>query len=391
MSGGLCMRYREPFTVFPRKMKSGLVVWYYQTYDNNNRRTTARSTGQTSKGAARTYCNKLCKEDDLIPNRGSNLVFAKYAENWWIWDKCEYIKFRLSRRELSRKYIDSGRSNLRLHILPYFKKMRLKNITNYDVEKWLLNFAKKGLSNQTANVNLTCLNVMFNDAVRRKLLDKNPAANVTTLKESPRVRDILSSVEVGLIFDNSLWEKIWIKKVYYLANLLSACTGMRVSEICAVRNEVLLDGYILVSKQYSRKYGLIPTKTRDSRQVPIPSELQIELNKLRVLEKGQYLFSTKGGEKPVSPKALNNALRSALTEIGISKDEQVKRNLSFHGWRHFFNTTMRTNNISDSKLQKLTGHKTKQMTEHYTHYKAADFQDVQKIQAKILQMPLKVG
>ena len=385
------MRYREPFTVFPRKMKSGLVVWYYQTYDNNNRRTTARSTGQTSKGAARVYCNKLYKEDALIPNRGSNLIFAQYAEDWWIWDKCEYIKFRLSRRELSRKYIDSGRSNLKLHILPYFKKMRLKNITSYDVEKWLLNFAKKGLSNQTANVNLTCLNVMFNDAVRRKLLDKNPAANVTTLKESPRVRDILSSVEVGLIFDNSLWEKIWIKKVYYLANLLSACTGMRVSEICAIRDEVLFDGYILVSKQYSRKYGLIPTKTRDSRQVPIPPELQIELNKLRVLEKGQYLFSTKGGEKPVSPKALNNALRSALTEIGISKDEQVKRNLSFHGWRHFFNTTMRTNNISDSKLQKLTGHKTKQMTEHYTHYKADDFQDVQKIQAKILQMPLKVG
>ena len=102
-------------------------------------------------------------------------------------------------------------------------KMRLKNITSYDVEKWLLDFSKRGLSNQTANVNLTCLNVMFNDAIRRKLLDKNPAANVTTLKESPRVRDILSSVEVGLIFDSRSVEKIWNKKVYYLANLLSAC------------------------------------------------------------------------------------------------------------------------------------------------------------------------
>ena len=80
-----------------------------------------------------------------------------------------------------------------------------------------------------------------------------------------------------------------------------------------------------------------------------------------------------------------------MTEIGIPKDEQVKRNLSFHGWRQFFNTTMRTNNISDSKLQKLTGHKSQAMTDHYTHFKADDFQDVQKIQAKILQMPLKAG
>jgi len=385
------MRYREPFTVFPRKMKSGLVVWYYQTYDNNNRRTTARSTGQTQKGAARAYCNKLYKEDALVPNRGSNLVFAKYAENWWIWEKCEYVKFRLSRRELSRKYIDTGRSNLKLNILPYFKNMKLKNITSYDIEKWLMAFAKRGLSNQSANVNFTFLNIMLNDAIRRKLLDINPAASVAPLKETPRVRDILSISEVGLIFDKKSIEKIWVRKIYYLANLLSACTGMRVSEVRAVRDEVLFDGYILVSNQYSSKYGLIPTKTRDSRQVPIPYELQIELDKLRVLNTGQYIFSTKDGETPVSDQSLNKALKNAMTEIGIPKDEQVKRNLSFHGWRHFFNTTMRTNNISDSKLQKLTGHKSQAMTDHYTHFKADDFQDVQKIQAKILQMPLKVG
>ena len=385
------MRYREPFTVFPRKMKSGLVVWYYQTYDNNNRRTTARSTGQTQKGAARAYCNKLYKEDALVPNRGGNLVFAKYAENWWIWDKCEYVKFRLSRRELSRKYIDTGRSNLKLNILPYFKNMKLKNITSYDIEKWLMAFAKRGLSNQSANVNFTFLNIMLNDAIRRKLLNKNPAASVAPLKETPRVRDILSISEVGLIFDKKSIEKIWLKKVYYLANLLSACTGMRISEICAVRDEVLFDGYILVSNQYSPKYGLLPTKTKDSRQVPIPSELQIELDKLRVLNKGKYIFSIKEGETPVSTQVLNKALKNAMTEIGISKDDQIKRNLTFHGWRHFFNTTMRTNNISDSKLQKLTGHKSQAMTDHYTHFKADDFQDVQKIQAKILQMPLKVG
>ena len=385
------MRYREPFTVYPRKMKSGLVVWYYQTYDNNNRRTTARSTGQTSKGAARTYCNKLYKEDALVPNRGGNLVFAKYAENWWIWDKCEYVKFRLSRRDLSRKYIDTGWSNLKLNILPYFKNMKLKNITSYDIEKWLMAFAKRGLSNQSANVNFTFLNIMLNDAIRRKLLDKNPAVDVAPLKETPRVRDILSISEVGHIFDKKSIEKIWVRKIYYLANLLSACTGMRVSEVRAVRDEVLFDGYILVSNQYNSKYGLGPTKTRDSRQVPIPSELQIELDKLRVLNTGQYIFSTKDGETPVSDQSLNKALKNAMTEIGIPKDEQVKRNLSFHGWRHFFNTTMRTNNISDSKLQKLTGHKSQAMTDHYTHFKADDFQDVQKIQTKILEMPLKVG
>ncbi|MDA3939073.1 MAG: tyrosine-type recombinase/integrase [Spirochaetia bacterium] len=385
------MRYREPFTVFPRKMRSGRTVWYYQTYDNKNRRTTARSTGQTSKGAARVYCNKLFKEDALIPNRGGNITFAKYSENWWVWDKCEYVRYRLSRRELSRTYIDSSSANLRLNILPYFGKMKLEAITNYDIEKWLSSFAFKGLSNLTANINLSCLNIMLTDAIRRGLLDSNPADNVSPLKKDARKKDILTADEVSLIFNHDSIEKLWKKKIYYLANLLSACTGLRIGEILAVRGEVLFDGYVLVSKQYNSKYGLVPTKTRDSRQVPVPSELQKELDVLNKKNDGGYIFSTTGGDKPISYQVLTRALKYALTQIGIEKEEQTRRYLCFHGWRHFFNTTMRTNNISDGKLQKLTGHKSMAMTERYTHFKIDDFQDVQKIQAKILQMPRKVG
>ena len=324
---GWCMRYREPFTVFPRKMKSGRVVWYYQTYDNRNRRTTARSTGQTSKGAARTYCNKLFKEDALIPNRGGNITFAKYSENWWVWDKCEYVRYRLSRRELSRNYIDSSRAHLRLNILPYFGKIKLESITSYDIEKWLMGFAKKGLSNLTANINLTCLNIMLTDAIRRELLDSNPADNVSPLKKNARVRDILTADEVSIIFDYDSIEKLWKKKIFYLANLLAAVTGLRIGEILAVRGEVLYDGYILVSKQYNSKYGLVPTKTRDSRQVPVPSELQKELDILNKKNGGGYLFSTTGGDKPINYQALTRAFKHAMTGIGITDAERTRRYL----------------------------------------------------------------
>ncbi len=96
-----------------------------------NRRTTARSIGQTQKGADRAYCNKLYKEDALVPNRGGNLVFAKYAENWWVWEKCESVKFRLSRRELSRKYIDTGWSNLKPYLDNNYKVKQRENYFNH--------------------------------------------------------------------------------------------------------------------------------------------------------------------------------------------------------------------------------------------------------------------
>jgi hypothetical protein len=96
------MRYREPFTLYPRKMKSGLVVWYYQTYDENGRRTTARSTGQITKMAAKAYCLKLYKEDRLIPAKCNLEFFRDYAKDWWVWGKCEYLK-------LFEKIIDVNR------------------------------------------------------------------------------------------------------------------------------------------------------------------------------------------------------------------------------------------------------------------------------------------
>lgn len=49
---------------------------------------------------------------------------------------------------------------------------------------------------------------------------------------------------------------------------------------------------------------------------------------------------------------------------------------------------MRTNNIADSKLQKMTGHKSKEMTDHYTHYGVEDLREMAKVQSRILPFKL---
>ncbi|OQY31022.1 MAG: hypothetical protein B6241_14955 [Spirochaetaceae bacterium 4572_59] len=60
------MKYREPFTVFSRKLKSAKRVWYYQTYDQKGHRTSALSTGQLTKSAARAICRTLEKEGNQV-------------------------------------------------------------------------------------------------------------------------------------------------------------------------------------------------------------------------------------------------------------------------------------------------------------------------------------
>ncbi len=77
---------------------------------------------------------------------------------------------------------------------------------------------------------------------------------------------------------------------------------------------------------------------------------------------------------------IQRTFSKALHKIGINEEERRKRNITFHSWRHFFNTLCRVNNISDSKLQRITGHKTDKMTEHYTHYSKNDFKDILAVQ-----------
>ena len=80
------MRYKEPYTLFPRKSKNGKNIWYFRTYDENGVRTTARSTGKTSKTAVRQYVVDLLKSGNFLPKK--NPTFKEYVRDWWIWDRC---------------------------------------------------------------------------------------------------------------------------------------------------------------------------------------------------------------------------------------------------------------------------------------------------------------
>lgn len=74
---GSVPRYKEPFSLYPRKTKKGVRVWYYRTYDKNGKRTIGRSTGQIFKTLARRYCQKLIKEGKLIPQVSSIQEFPQ--------------------------------------------------------------------------------------------------------------------------------------------------------------------------------------------------------------------------------------------------------------------------------------------------------------------------
>ena len=145
------MRYRKPFTVFPRTLKSGKKVYYYHAYDSDGRRTNYRSTGQTTRAAAETYCLKLYRENKLL-TRVKEITFAEYTRTWWIFEKCGYIRGRKVRGfPITRRYADNQRMNLEKHILPVFGDKKLNRITVNMIDSWLRAFLGNGFSGSRAN------------------------------------------------------------------------------------------------------------------------------------------------------------------------------------------------------------------------------------------------
>jgi integrase len=177
---------------------------------------------------------------------------------------------------------------------------------------------------------------------------------------------------------------VWGSKVIYLAHRLAACTGLRVGELLGLRGEYVFDDYIHICGQFNRFGYSGHTKNKHNRNIPITPLVRQELEELLSKNGAGYVFSEDGGETPVKFFRITREYDLALEKIGISREEKLKRKLSFHAWRHFFNTLLRMSDVADSKVQPIIGHLTNEMTEHYTHFDTRQFTEIRDVQNELL-------
>jgi len=191
----------KPFNLYKRPTtKNNKFIYYVQFYDDYGNRLTARTTGQTSKSAAETWAIEQLKKGVITSDK--NITFAQFAKDWWIWDKCPYVKGRIARgANISRDYTDSMKSYLVRQILPSFDNKKLQKITPRMIEKWVMDLkdkpSKNGmpLSHTTVNHCLTCLKIMLKEAVRLEYLTKSPADPIKQLRTRPKEKSILTLEE----------------------------------------------------------------------------------------------------------------------------------------------------------------------------------------------------
>jgi integrase len=277
--------------------------------------------------------------------------------------------------------------------MPFFGDWPLEKISYQDINKWLLGFKKREVKqgdktetrvykNTYANTVFGTLNTMLAFAVEQDLIKVNPCGRVRRLKNDRKKIEIIKVGEVQKLFPKK-WKTIWDdKEDAYIANKLASLTGMRAGEIMGLRGEYVFDDYIYVCGSYG-EYGYGPTKTKETRFIPLIPEMIALLRKLMKKNGRGYVFSFDGGAKPACRKYFYNEFHRALKRIGIDQNEITRRGLSIHSWRHFLNTELQQQGLSLQQVQAVTGHKSDRMTEDYSHFDARQLVDVMEAQRVI--------
>lgn len=319
------------------------------------------------------------------PRRGSHLL-GDYLTAFWAADGEYAKKKRLAGEPLAGEYLSINRSAVKNHILPWLKatgrdKLPLSRVTRDLVEKLVLHLSDKGgLGASRVNGIRRALSVPLSQAAALGLISHNPARGALVLKEPRKVRrELLTPAEVLALFSGT-----WKDPRHYAINLLAATTGMRLGECRGLlredlRADPLPEGtyyWIALRNNFQEKDGLKHLKSDyDSREegafeeIPLPTRTGEALAALvaRNRWKNQFVFWGFRRGTPISKSEVEHEYASALERIGISREEQARRRLGFHAWRHWYNTMTR-GRVPDHVLRRVTRHKTEEMTERYTDH-----------------------
>jgi integrase len=365
-------RYKEPFTVFPRKLKSGKTIFYYRTYSPDGERTTAHSTGKTNRTQAKNYCADLLAKGLLFSNVG--MSFGVYAQGFfddnsiWMADKKQAGQGKA--QPIAATTLKAYRHNLDTFLLPFFNNIKLIDLRPHHIKRFRAKLIDEGYSNSVINLSCTCLKIIVSYAMADRLVLSDPFISVPTMYVNARTKDAFTIKELTRVFSDK-----WESNDRLLFSLIAAVTGMRISEIYAIRRETVFKNYIDVKDQIVDK-KLSPVKDGERRKVRICNTLYRLIDEC-LRRNGEYAFT----------EAQDTYRQAFYNHLGMNTEERKRNKVTFHSMRRFLDTYLLAHNMSEIKVKSILGHSSGKgsMSERYANFRPEHFDDFAVIQEELIK------
>ena len=263
---------------------------------------------------------------------------------------------------MSRSYCQRSAQLVELYVRPYFKERRVLSLTAADFSEWMAAMRAEGRGPRTVNLARQAVNVALNSLAEQRRLPWNPLSVAKPYHEEHRRRGILSVAELrALLALDDLDPRIRV------AIALGSLCGMRLGEIRGLRWSDITEDLVHVHRSYVLVDGERGSAKHGSdRSVPLPAPARAALETWRAVSpalrpEDYVLVHIDHLERPIAPDVVLTNFKSALRRIGVTEAARAERNIVFHSLRHFYVTILR-NQIPDSVLRRLTGHRSAEMT-----------------------------
>ncbi len=265
-------------------------------------------------------------------------------------------------------------------LLKTFKHIEISNIANIKIQKVtasqiqdFLN-SKKDFANSYISKMYELLNSIFNEAIKRNILNRNPMINVIKTKSNKQDKKVEAlTIEEQIRFVDALPEEKY-KNIFMIA----LYTGMRIGEILALTpaDIDLNNNTISITKTLTRdvKGNTIigsTTKTYNStRIIPITPLFKNNLKQAldtQIPNNSDLIFCLPNG-KIIAPATINTQFKKICKNANIHcVKHPINRNgkiinlntssVNTHMLRHTFATRCIEAGMQATVLQKLLGHK----------------------------------
>lgn len=275
--------------------------------------------------------------------------------------------FKLNQEILGRekKYIDLCLFRLYRWEIFMDKEMgisELEGVTQLHIKKYIQERQRIGREvNRTINNNIATLKVFFQFLVNDEFIDEqdNPMRRIKNLKEEKKVIVTFNDDEVSRII-NDIKEETYSNIRDKLILIMLFDTGIRVSELCNIKN-----------RDVARRHILIHGKGSKQRLVYISNIMRNYMRRYEALraerfrkkeqdEIEEYYFLDQSAVK-LSRSRINKILKEHCNNAGV----RIEVRCSPHDCRHYFAQKQLRNGIDIYSLSRLMGHFDTQITSKY--------------------------
>ena len=351
-----------------RRRRARTDVWLVDYRDAAGRR--HRLTAPTKEGAENLLAERIRDRQHpalLSPDR--EITLAEYKDRW----------LAVITGEISPRTLQGYTQQLRLHVLPAFGRMRLRDISRGMIKIFLAQKRAAGLSKNTVRIIRTTLSVVLSDAVDDGIILANPALSLgrrgrgraDKLSVADRMRSIraMSEEQIGAF----LAAAEAYTPVYAPLFVLLEQAGLRPGEAFALQSKDLdfVSGHIRVERALSGR-RIEPTKTGRARRVDMSKVLAKVLRRLHVerrrekLERGwknmpPWVFCTEAGT-PLDESRVRKHFAEALRHAKLDS-------FTLYDLRHTFASQLLARGVPITYVSAQLGHANPAITlQFYAHW-----------------------